>query len=1280
MTDTILRTIRTASVAFFLSIIPAGYALAQPTTIRYGVENGLSSRNCNCVVQDPDGYIWIGTENGLDRFDGHHFHHHDIGEGAGNDVSSLWISDDGTLWVGTGMGLYTHDIKTGDTGKFEKETEWRVGIYSKVNVLKIVGTDHLFIGTDGQGFFIHNLSNGNFRQFNKHASMVSSIAEGQNGDVLIGSEEGTISEYDRDGYFIRTIFSNSGTSEPRWLDITSMMSEGDNLWVGLGNKGFCHIGANATPETIKPKDISGSFVVNCQAEGIGDELILGGRNGLFIFHTQDRSFERIPISDIMGERNVGSIFIDRDGGLWCTIVDNGLLYVSKEKPGFFRLMEDRNITAMSRNHDGSIWIGTLSGRLFKTDANGNNPVMVTDIFPDIRCIMVDSQDIWIGTLADGIYIYNTRTHKVVNHRYDRYNQSTISDNCVNCIFKDSSGRIYVGTEWGLCYYNRKNGAFRSEPRSANNSQILGFFQDSKSNVWIASEGNGMFRISTQGKGWEHFHLGRNPNMSSNIINCMAEDSKGRVWFGTSNGLCFYSYESKTFSRVFEEETLLSSRGIMSIESDNQGYFWVSTESEIICMDPSEDRIIGGMTKDDGLAYEQYSKQVSTTNGKMLLFGGSKGIDGFDSAIQRKVLAGNNGKRKVIITEVSVGGELVDFSSTLKLKHNTSDVTIHFSDMDYSHHENKDYSYKLEGLNDNWVDCGPSMTYSKVPRGRHRFYVKPADVPEAQKFLYGDSIELHVLPPFYLSVWAYLIYCMIAGMVAYLTVITVRKKQEKENYQDKYDFFTNITHEIRTPLTLIKTPLEKIMDSGDGTEETKHYLKIINKSADNLINLVNQLLDYRKNEDGHYVINKKPCNVGLVTEDIARRFQAAAGIEGKKLEIEVPEVSYTYEVDQAAYGKIIHNLLSNALKYADSLIQLKMTSMDDKFIVTVSNDGMKISQSEYEAIFKMFYQVNGSKAGTGIGLPLSRMLAQRHGGSLNVKSDNDLTTFELIIPGARAEIDMPVQTVVTSDEVLEPVENKKKSTILIVDDNVDLRHMVVEMLRNDYVILQAGDGKEAIGVLEKDAVDLILCDVMMPEMDGYQFCEYVKSEMRYANIPFIHITAKTDVEYKIKGFQYGADDFIEKPFSSSLLLSKVKSVLDNRARLMEFYKGLPIMHPAKVSKVTKSSADFIIKLKAELEKHISDENYSMSAMADSMFMSQSSFYRKVKTLTGVSPNEFVKDFRLQRAAEMLSTGEYLPNEVYLKVGFNSVPYFSLCFKKKYGVSPNQYVESLKKSSN
>ena len=685
MADFIPRLKRIPAFFLFLWIF-TNPLFAQIHPVRYSVEDGLSSRNCHCVTQDGNGFIWIGTSNGLDRFDGYHFQHHDVGEGKGNTVYSILADGEGRLWVGTGKGVFVYDIAQATVRPFNLETEWGVGIYSKVNVIKMADGSRLFIGTDGQGFFLYDLADGSFRQFSKHASVVSSIAGYGDGRVLVGSEGGTISLHDRDGEFIQTVCSDSGTSDPRGSDITSMAVTGGELLAGMGDKGFCiiRLGETSAPVSCKPAGISGNFVVNSLSPGHSGEWILGGRYGLYGFNVEDRLFHRMgqedSLADFTDGASVGTLFLDKDGGLWCTLVNSGLLYIPPERKGHKGLMKDWNVTAIAKDDAGGCWFGTLSGELFRSKASGKDPQRLPVNLPDIRCLMVDLPEVWIGTTSDGIFIYNTVSGRLRNCRYDRYDQTTVSDNCINAIFKDSGGKIYIGTEWGLNYFNRDKGSFRFEPRSSNRSQIAGFFEDSKENVWILTENDGAYRVSVKGKGWEHFYTGRNPMMTGNQINCAQEDGLGRIWLGSSNGLCVFSYETRRFAGILQDGSLLEGKDILSIEKDEGGHLWIATDTEIACVDTETDEILGTLDSDDGLCCEQFVQNVSSSvNGKMMLFGGIHGVDRLSAKTLSNEMSRSRDLTEVRVTGISVGGKDLNEREDIVLKHDAANIVFQFSD-------------------------------------------------------------------------------------------------------------------------------------------------------------------------------------------------------------------------------------------------------------------------------------------------------------------------------------------------------------------------------------------------------------------------------------------------------------------------------------------------------------------------------------------------------------------------------------------------------------------------
>lgn len=1229
----------------------ASYAGEYSYRVQYNENDGFDAASPNCITQDGDGFIWIGTEQGLYRFDGYHFKCYD----SARTVYSVFCDGNGTLWAGTDKGILLFSVEDGTAVRFDVETVWNVSVCCKTTILSRLPGGNLFIGTEGQGFFIYDFNTGELRQHCRHASLISAMATRGDSLMYIGAEESTISEFSQDGRFLRTIATIPGDSDLRLSNISSLLVDEGHLVAVLQNRGLGYISLD---DAASFRKINAAWKF-CIALSDGD-LLMAEVNAVSKFNPEDETVSEILTGLPSSPK---CLFEDRDGGLWVGIENEGLIYCPGRECGFEHILDGKNVTAVSKDSDGAIWAGTASGAIFKCRKDGKIEKTIDMGVSQIRCIMANPPKVAIGSRYDGLFVHDIRTGKTENFRYDRYNDSGIGDNCVNALFKDSSGRIYVGTEWGLSYYLLEENRFVPEPRASNHSSVKGFFEDSRKNVWILTGTDGLYRLD--GKRWRAFSAGTDSGLPSNNISDITEDDDGVIWIATADGLVSYSYDTDKFLSPSDGPI---SEDIVLVESDLKGRIWYGQGASVTCIEGPVKKTFG---KEQGLQCRSYISGCSVVadNGDIFL-GGVNGIDRFspDGILSR---VRPDGANPVVITDILIDGVSMGVSDKIKIDNDVKSLQFLFSDMLFRTADDGEYLFMLKGEDKEWRRGGPDVMYGHLSPGKHTFLVmRSGDAGPA-----ATSIRIIVKYPLYARWWAVAMDVIVAVILVLSIINFGKRKRDEAVFKEKYNFFTNIIHEIKTPLTLIKTPLEKLMTSSGLGEQAESSLASINTGAETLINLVNQLLDYRKNESGQYMLHPHDCHLGIFVSEICGRFKMIAESEGKTLEVTVPAESYVYKADHDALEKILGNLLSNAVKYAVSVIKVELEELPENFTIKVSNDGERIAVAERENVFKMFYQINGSKKGTGIGLPLARMLAQKHGGTLTIAPDKEMTTFVVNIPGERITVQKSVAAIPT-EEISAPAP--EKNTVLIVDDNEDLRKMIAEMLCDSYKVLQAGNGKEGIEMLEKEAVDIVLSDIVMPEMDGYEFCEYLRSDHRYSNIPVILLTAKTAVEDKIKGLKYGADDYIEKPFSLDLLMTKISSVISNRQKIKEFYRGLPVVHPSRISKITKSESDFITKMKAELEAHLSDADYNLVRFTEDMYMSQSSFYRKVKALTGLSPNDFVKEFRLQRAAEMLSGGGYLASEVYRKVGFSSVSYFSQCFKKKYGVSPVKYVDSLKKS--
>lgn len=563
-----------------------------------------------------------------------------------------------------------------------------------------------------------------------------------------------------------------------------------------------------------------------------------------------------------------------------------------------------------------------------------------------------------------------------------------------------------------------------------------------------------------------------------------------------------------------------------------------------------------------------------------------------------------------------------------------------------------------------------------------------------------SLRIIITPPWWLSIPAYITYALalffIIGYITYRWRMHVKRKyhqmmedfritQDKEIYKQKISFFINLVHEIRTPLSLICLPLEKLRD-GKIEEHGKH-LTLIEKNVSYLLEITNQLLDFQKIENKKMKLDLKRHDINAIIKDIAEQFKDAASIKGLELSVSLPAPEMEAIVDNDIIRKIMVNLMSNALKYAASMIELSLKESDGHIVICVSNDGPRIPEGQKEKIFQIFYQIPDDKKqmpGTGIGLAFSKSLAESHQGTLSVENlPSSGCSFILSLPLKRATEKLPETESHPESEGFEPdlpQTKNKRHTVLIVEDNIELQNEIREALEQWYKVYTAGNGKEALEKLEtNDATDVIVSDVMMPEMDGIEMCRHIKTNLTYSHIPIILLTAKTNLESKTEGMENGAEVYMEKPFSIKQLHNQIENLLKLCLAFHELMlRSAGTTHETPISEYIQSECDitFMKEVDTALTKHLDEESFSVDNLADAMNMSRTNFYRKLKMLTGMAPNIYIKNFRLNQAAELLAQNMRI-NEVMLRVGFMAPSYFAKCFKAKFGKLPKEYQNTINK---
>lgn len=816
-------------------------------------------------------------------------------------------------------------------------------------------------------------------------------------------------------------------------------------------------------------------------------------------------------------------------------------------------------------------------------------------------------------------------------------------------------------------------------------------------------GNGVWRYTPSTGKYKRYVSGETSRsgLRSNSISSFMEDSRGNVWVSTDRGgISRYNKKEDNFTSFGIEEGLPDDVAYNILE-DNNGNLWFGTNKGLVKFNP-DTRAVRVFTVKDGLPNNQfnYNSAIKANDG-LFYFGSIGGIIAFnpdkeDNQTMQSSLYFT--QLRILNEEVTVDTknsplkENIMFTRRLTLPYDMATFSLRVVSPSFGVTSGSMYSYKLEPVNSEWISMsGNQISFANLPPGTYNLCVKV----DTHGQTITKSLEIVITPPWYSSKWAYLAYIIliVAGVMLWFVLYRNHKEKqlrerqhlfavnkEKELYQNKVNFFTEVAHEIRTPLTLIDAPLEAIEEIGINNSRVQHYLKVTRQNTKRLLNLTGQLLDFQKIDSNRLTFKYENVDISALVNETIDRFEPAMTLKNKELIRNVADEPVIVSTDREAVIKILSNLLNNALKYARRRVKVSLTTDDSNFIIKVTSDGDKISDSEKKLIFKRFYQIdksNSGENGVGIGLPLSLSLASLLGGSLELADDgSDGNTFVAILPQNKEGIKHNNKlTVDTSDYLLEEETNQAKEntggyTVLIVEDNDNMREFLAEQANMSFTIETARNGKEALEKLAGSHIDLIVSDVMMPEMDGFSLCKAVKADINLSHIPIVFITAKNDLESKIKGLQLGAEAYIEKPFSVKFFRQLIRSLLDNRRRERESFSKKPFFNMDNMH-MTKADEEFMNKVIKIIEDNVGEDNFNVECMADILCMSHSSLLRKIKSVFNMSPVELIRLIKLKKAAELIQEGKHLIGDICYMVGISSPSYFSKLFFKQFGISPKDF---------
>ncbi|OQP61463.1 hybrid sensor histidine kinase/response regulator [Niastella vici] len=1100
--------------------------------------------------------------------------------------------------------------------------------------------------------------------------------------------------------------------------------------------------------------LNNNLVTGIQQDNNGNIWIITDHGGVNLLNkkTGAISYLENKPEDVksISQNSVNAIYRDNTGIIWLGTYKRGVNYYHEniiKFPVYRHLLSDAHslpyddVNRFVEDDKGNLWIGTNGGGLIYFDrSNGtfrtfkHNPGNTNSISNDvIVSLCIDhNKKLWVGSYYGGLDCYDGQ--RFIHYKNDAADTNSISDNSIWEIFEDAQQQLWVGTlTGGLNRFEPKTNNFyryRQGTNALNSTYISALAEDRDGNLWIGTESGINVRNKQTGRFIYYLHDSKDPrSLSSNSVTALLRDSRGNMWVTTRDGLNFFDETSGSF-RHFTQADGLSENNILTLMEDNEHTLWLGTTNGISRAwiqqyDPKGHMQIQFRNYDerDGLQGREFNENAAlkTRRGE-LIFGGANGFN----IINPDAISHNTIVPEVVLTDLRVfdkslqPGELVNNRVLLtaaisevkeiRLKYYENIFSLEFAALNYSNPEKNQYAYKLEGFNNDWLTTDGThrtVTYTNLDPGTYTFRVKASNGDGVWNEK-GTALVVTILPPFWRTIPAFILYALlIAGILIAARRLTIQRahmrfqlaqqKKEAERVHEldllKLKFFTNVSHEFRTPLSLIMAPVEKMVKHTHEPEQKKQY-QLIYRNARRLLALVNQLLDFRKLEMQELRLYPSHGDIVSFVKEVAFSFTDMAGAKHINFNFatDIPALQISFDPDKLE--RILFNLLSNAFKFTpeygniEVLLALQAGSgghPHSQYVsIKVKDSGIGIPAEDQERIFERFFQhdVPGTilNQGSGIGLAISKEFVRLHQGTIAVESEPGKgTCFTVLLP-VTAPVEKPVTAPV--EEVLmtpEPAEEtgdqtgkggRKKPVLLIVDDNEDIRFYLKDNLRRNYMVYEAVNGAEGWEKTKQLQPDLVVSDVMMPVMDGMELCRTIKHDKHTSHIPVILLTARSAAEPKMEAFQVGANDYVTKPFSYEMLQSRIKNLLAQQEAMRKLFQKQVEVNPSEIS-VTSVDEQFIRQSIETVEQNISNPDFSVEDLSRALHMSRVALYKKLLALTGKSPLDFIKTIRLKRAAQLLEKSQFNISEIAYEVGFNNPKYFARTFKKEFGVLPSEY---------
>ncbi|WP_091145095.1 hybrid sensor histidine kinase/response regulator transcription factor [Mucilaginibacter pineti] len=1353
----------------FACFLPAN---AQAPKLKFSHINsfqGLSNSTVEAIYQDHRGFMWFGTRDGLNRYDGYQI---TVFKNKPTDTASL--SDDyirclqedsrHELWIGTSNGLNRFNQFKNKFTRFKHLPADKQSISG--NTINCIYNDrqgNLWIGTADGSLNLYFPETNSFAHFYTPAkSAVNYIYEDSNNTLWIGTAT-RLNSFDRNKHTFSSEINLSGINTLN-LPVNAIQEDHQhNLWLGIENGGLMQLDFKS--KTVKryqhQQNNVGSLAndqVKCLLIDRKGNIWAGGINGgLSLFNPQNNSFANYQnVSENPGslsQRTVSAIFEDDQSNLWVGTHRAGVnLYTPKANK--FRLLQNEpdnnslsynDVRAFCEDEQHRIWIGTDGGginvydplkntfKYYRYNPN-NSQSLAADAVLDIY--KADEKKVWISTWGGGLNYFDKASGNFRHFTNNPSDKTTISSNYVQQAFKDSEGNFWVATYYGgLNLMDERTYQFRRIKTAPDNkTQLLGnnivsLNEDGHKNLWIGTDDGGLNCYNLLTKRFSHYfnNLEKLPDLRIIFV-----DHKGRVWLG-QNGLYLFN-DSKNKFEIYTDKAGLGTTVIKGIEEDETGNLWISGTNGLIKLNPKNLQFTRYNIA-DGLQGQEFeaNSSLKAKNGN-IYFGGVNGFNVFNPA----AIKANAYIPLVYVTGFQVFDKMIspdtpgsplssDISVTksVKLSYRQSSLTLYFAALNYTATENNAYRYRLKGFDPTWHFTNErKATYTNLAPGDYTFVITAANNDGVWNNK-GASLTITITPPFWATWWFRTLVALVLTVSVYqllrfkknLDLRRLEESRREEMHQLQLQFFTNISHEFRTPLSLILGPLETLLQKGQSA--SSQYYEVMYRNANRLLLLINELMDFRKVETGVLKLNVIQGNLPAFIAELAAEFKEAAIQKNITLDVVSVNDLPAAWFDRQVLEKIVLNLINNSLKYTpgkgcitvevlDSLRDFKSPYENELILknnfragkyayIRISDNGIGISKESIQHLFERYYRITESHLGSGIGLAFVKSLTVLHKGDIYVYSQRHQGTDIIIgLPiletdyqpnekwskttqegGTRLEsiqADLPMPNGLLYPEKQTPISSTQQYRILVVEDNDEIRAFIKSSLSDLYTITEAADGNSGIAKARNEFPDLIISDVMMPGLNGVDFCRTIKEDINTSHIPFIMLTAKTNLQAEIEGIGSGADLYLPKPISINLLTLSIRNIFEQRQKLKDRYLK---DHHIEVRELVHSTKDkeFLDTLLSFIDKELSNPDLDVDQLCSAIGMSRTKLYHKIKEISGQAPNEFIRSIRLKKAIEILTHEDVLLTEVIYRVGIQTQSYFTKAFKKEYGKTPTQYIRDL-----